>query len=138
MRIRLIVLLILASTPAVAQDAESIAADSVLALPSEWETYYLAFLRPGPSRDLSEEALGDLMNRHIQYQLRLQADGRAVAAGGIAPEPPSDLIGVTMLRAPSLEDARRWAGDDPAVAAGHFTVEVRTWYVPAGRVLLPE
>jgi len=138
MKIIPILLIALSATPVVAQDNDPVPVDSALALPTEWETYYLAFLRPGPNRDLGQEALGELMNRHIQYQLRLQDSGRAVAAGGIAPEASSDLVGITMLHASSLEEARRWAANDPAVLAEYFAVEVRTWYVPAGRVVFPE
>ena len=39
-----------------------------------------------------------------------------------------------VLRAASLEEAKTLAASDPAVRAGHFAVEVRTWYVPADKL----
>lgn len=129
--------------PAAAQEPRPIPADSVLALPTAWETYYVVLLRAAPDASAARdpEAVQTLLNAHIQYQLRLQAEGRAVAAGGFAPDTSAAdasvaLVGLTLLRAGSQEEADAWARADPAVAAGYFRVDVRAWYVPAGK--LPE
>lgn len=139
MRCSLLLSLFFLTVPAWAQDVAPAPADSVLALPTEWETYYVAFLRPplAPPQEREPEALRALMGAHIQYQLRLQESGRAVAAGGVAADSTASLIGITLLCAGSLEEAEGWARADPAVVAGHFDVEVRTWYVPAGRLPRP-
>lgn len=139
MRTAALILLFLGMcSPALAQKSnQASSADSTLALPTEWETYYVAFLHRSPDTTAAEttpEALRPLMNKHIQYQLQLQADGRAVAAGGVAQDTSASLVGMTLLRAASQEEAERWARDDPVVKAGHFQVEVRAWYVPAGRL----
>lgn len=106
---------------------------ATLPLPSEWQTLYVALQTPmsgGPA--LNEEALKLLDMLHIQYQLRLQADGRAVAAGGFGDgEGP---VGMTLLCADSLADAKALAEADPAVQFGQRRVQVREWYVPAGKV----
>ena len=130
----LVAVLSVATGPVLAQDAEGM--DSTLALPAEWETYYVAFLRPGPDMTQTPEEVRAIMDAHIQYQLRLQESGKAVVAGGFAPDSTSNLIGITLLRAASEEQAEEWAQADPAVEAGRFAVDVRTWYVPAG--LLPK
>lgn len=122
----------------VAQDPAPASEDSTLALPTAWDTVYLVLLSPGPTASAARapEALQALMQAHIQYQLRLQQRGQAIAAGGLAPDSASSLIGLTILRAASPEEALRLAQADPAVAAGHFAAAVRAWYVPAGQ--LPE
>ncbi len=106
---------------------------AALPMPQEWDTLYAAFLTPiegGPA--LNEEALRLLEMLHIQYQLRLQADGRAIAAGGLgAGEGP---VGMTLLCASSLADAKALATADPSVQFGQRRVEVREWTIPAGRV----
>ncbi len=108
---------------------------ATLPLPSEWQTLYAAFQTPlsgGPA--LNEEALKLLDMLHIQYQLRLQADGRAVAGGGFGDGTGEGPVGMTLLCADSLADAKALAEADPAVQFGQRRVVVREWYVPAGRV----
>lgn len=128
-----VLIALLVPLPALGQDGVA-AQDSALALPTDWETYYVALLRPGTDATHSEEQLREIMNAHIQYQLRLQKSGKAVVAGGFAPDTTSNLVGITLLRADSQEEAEEWAQADPAVKAGRFAVDVRTWYVPAGRL----
>lgn len=112
-------------------------ADSALPLPTEWSTYYVVLLKEGPTRpeDLARDSLRALMNSHIQYQLRLLQSGQALAGGGFR-WGLEDVLGMTILRADSLEEAQRLAEADPAVAAGRFAAVVYEWYVPAGT--LPE
>lgn len=108
---------------------------ATLPLPSEWQTLYVAFHTPlsgGPA--LNEEALKLLDMLHIQYQLRLQADGRSVAAGGFGDGAEEGPVGMTVLCADSLADAKALAEADPAVQFGQRRVVVREWHVPAGRV----
>jgi uncharacterized protein YciI len=125
-----IVVLALSVTPVV---YSSPLGSATLPMPTEWQTLYAAFLTPlegGPA--LNAEALKLLDMLHIQYQLRLQADGRAVVAGGFGDgESP---IGMTLLCADSLADAKALAEADPAVQFGQRTVVVREWTVPASRI----
>ena len=124
-----------ASSDARAQEGSD--ADSTLPLPTEWSTYYVVLLKEGPTRpeDLSRDSLRMIMNNHIQYQLRLQQSGQAIAGGGFR-WATDDILGMTLLRAGSIEEARRLAEEDPAVTAGRFAAVVYEWYVPAGT--LPE
>ncbi len=123
--------------PTEARAQEEPAADSAIPLPTEWDTYYVVLLKEGPAygAKLSTDSLRSLMNRHIQYQLRLQKSGDAVAGGGFGGA-KDGVIGMTLLRAASLDEAERLAGADPAVEAGRFSAVVYEWYVPGGR--LPE
>ncbi len=107
-------------------------------MPTDWEALYVSLIYPGTvSREtLGDEAFGELMSKHIQFQLGLQHEGNAVAAGGVLPDSTSTsrLVGITLLRAPSIEEAKKLAETDPAVIAGYYSVEVRTWYIPAGKI----
>jgi hypothetical protein len=47
-------------------------------------------------------------------------------AGPIKDDP--DLRGVYIFRTKSADEARGWVMADPAVAAGHFTVEIHPWW----------
>lgn len=137
-RFYLIAAFLLAALPAGSVQAqEASVADSTIALPAEWSTYYVVLLREGPAgaAGLPADEGQAVMSRHIQYQLRLQRNGQAVAGGGFGQQ-HEGVVGMTLLRAGSLEEAERLAKADPAAAAGRFLAVVYEWYVPAGR--LPE
>ena len=76
-----------------------------------------------------------VVDAHLQYQLRLQRDGIAVAGGPFAEgDAHADLVGMTVLRVKDLATAQSIAMDDPAVIAGRMSVTVREWRLPAGRL----
>jgi uncharacterized protein YciI len=104
-----------------------------LPMPSDWQTVYAVFLEradDGPA--LSDDAHRVLRMMHVQYQLRLQADGKAAAAGGFANG--DGAIGMLLLCADGVEAATALANADPAVQFGQMRARVRAWQVPAGRI----
>jgi uncharacterized protein YciI len=108
-----------------------------LPIPTQWRTHFATLLVANPDyAPESEQAERALTAAHIQYQLRLQKEGRAIAAGGLAPMTGDPLIGLTILRAGTRDEAQAIADADPAVRAGRFLARVREWWVPAGQ--LPE
>lgn len=104
--------------------------------PTEWATRFVVLLERNPAYrpgDTSAELA--LTERHIQYTLKLQHEGSAVAAGPfVVGEPSSALVGMTLLRVRDLAAAERIAAQDPAVVAGRLIATVREWTVPAGRL----
>lgn len=104
-------------------------------LPGSWSTVYVCFLVVNPEYDAgTPEEEKAITTAHIQYQLRLQRDGRAIAAGGLGPGSQESIVGMTLLRGESLEQATEVAGNDPAVRAGRLNILVREWWVPEGRL----
>ncbi len=116
--------------------ATSHAVTQDLPLPKEWQTLYVCFLGANLNYTAgTAEAETALTMAHMQYQLRLEADGKAIAAGGIGRGTGVDLVvGMTLLRASSMEEALTWANDDPAVRAGRLQVFIREWRIPADRL----
>jgi uncharacterized protein YciI len=112
-----------------------------LPLPTAWDPRFVVFYAPNPAYRPGEAAAESaLTDAHIQYTLRLQAEGKAQAAGpfssggvsgGAGPAAP---IGMTLLRVRDLAAATSIAQADPAVVAGRLLVTVREWNVPAGRL----
>ena len=105
--------------------------------PSDWQTLYVIFLHRVQA-STNEQA--SVMEQHTQYQLRLQASGKAVAAGELSQGQENHLVthelaGMTILRAVSQQEAEAIISADPAIRAGIFTAEVRSWRIPAGRIL---
>jgi uncharacterized protein YciI len=107
------------------------AAAQDIPMPTEWSTHYAWFLVANPAYvSQGEEAEAALTNAHIQYQLHLHAQGHAIVAGGFAPLPGDPVIGLTVLRAATPEEAQALADADPAVRAGRLLARVRVWWVP--------
>lgn len=104
-------------------------------IPEDWSTHFVWLLVANP--DYSPASKNDeraITAAHIQYQLRLQEDGRAIAAGGLGDGPGESIVGLTILRVETLVEARAIAESDPAVRAGRLLAWVREWWVPAGRI----
>ena len=105
-----------------------------LPVPEKFDTYYLVLYENGPKH--TEEMtpqIRELIGRHIQYQLRLKADGKSLAAGPVD-SGRDGLLGITILRAASPEEARKLAEGDPGVQSGRMAVKVYPWNVPAGQL----
>ena len=101
----------------------------------ELSTFYTCLLRKGPSWTAEETpGLDPLQARHIAHIRWLGASGATVAAGPV--DDNSDILGFSIFRTATLDEARALAEADPAVCAGRFVVELHPWMVPAGT--LPE
>ena len=109
----------------------------VLPRPEDLETFYVAFLYPGPGysdADPQSDEHRAMMQTHVAYVWRSQhGDGPAVAGGPLVSEDQSLPRGMTVLRAASLSEAQHLAAIDPAVVTGHFRVVVLPWLVAPGR-----
>lgn len=105
-----------------------------VAMPEQWTEAYVILLESQPRNNIDQEQQR-IMQEHIQYQLWLQQQGTALAAGGFAANTPG-FAGMTLVHGVSRATAEDLAESDPAVAAGLFTARVITWYIPAGQ--LPE
>ncbi len=105
--------------------------------PEDLEKIYVVLLLLGPAylgppQTPAEQAL---MQSHIRFVLNLQQRGQAVAAGPILPGgEPGDLVGMTLLRAASIEKAIAITSADPGVQAGRFRIVVREWVIPPGQL----
>lgn len=126
------------AAPAPPPAAAVATADAPLPLPDRWDLRYAVLLERDPAWAAPADAAETeaLTQAHIQYTLRLQRDGLALAAGPLVPgtEPGDGLVGLTLLRAKDLATAQRIAAEDPAVKAGRLKATVREWRVPAGRL----
>ena len=66
------------------------AAAQDLPMPTDWDTVYAWFLVANPEHVRGDDAHeAAVTHDHIQYQLRLQQDGLAVAGGGLGRRRPS-------------------------------------------------
>jgi uncharacterized protein YciI len=94
--------------------------------------YTVVFLRrPADAPNLPEEELGALQEKHIAFHAKMREEGHVLFNGPLSGQPDESLRGITVYRT-SVEEARRLAGQDPAVEAGRLAVDVFTWYVQPG------
>jgi proline iminopeptidase len=109
-----------------------------LPMPEAWDTSYVLLLEANPTyQPASQEVMQAMLQAHLQYQLRLNADGRTLMGGPLVREEGTPLAGMTVLRAASREEAEAIARADPGVAGGLFNASVRTW-TTAGTPPSPE
>ena len=87
--------------------------------------FQMALLKRGP-KAVSDWETSGLRMRHHQYAHSLLVADKAMIAGPIKDD--SELLGVYIFRTKSADEARAWVNADPAVAAGHFTVEMHPWW----------
>jgi uncharacterized protein YciI len=86
---------------------------------------FLVLLRPGPAWLPGTPTSGQPLKEHGRYLLGLFARGALQMAGPLGAE----AGGAVVLAAADLAEARRLAGEDPAVRAGLFTCEVHPWHL---------
>lgn len=94
--------------------------------------YYVVFLRPAADRKpLSKENGGRIQSAHMANIRAMAARGVLVAAGPFE-DTPATISGIFVMKAASLEDARRIAAEDPTVVEHRNTVDVVAWRGPEG------
>lgn len=87
--------------------------------------FQMALLKRGP-KAVPEWETSDLRKRHHEYAHSLLESDKAMIAGPIKDDP--ELRGIYIFRTKSADEARGWVEADPAVAAGHFVVEMHPWW----------
>jgi uncharacterized protein YciI len=104
----------------------------------ELEAFELVLLRrPQNAPEYDDEEVARIQREHLAHHARLRASGHVVTNGPVIDQPDPSLRGLAFYRTGSLEEARRLAEADPAVLAGRLTVEIMTWYCPAGTMSRP-
>ncbi len=97
---------------------------------------FVIFTTPVEGREVElvrDGKISNLLKQHLEYQHELEQSGVMFAAGPIYSD---DLTwrgeGLVIVRADSLEDARRIAEADPIHTSGIRTFTVRPWLVAEG------
>lgn len=74
------------------------------------------------------------LDPHVEYQTGLEREGIMFAAGPLASEDLQEWLGegLFVYRAESMEQARKYAEDDPMHASGARSFTVREWMLNEG------
>jgi uncharacterized protein YciI len=112
--------------------------DSVI-LKSEHEmtTFVMGFLVKGPSwtQDKTPE-LAKLQQNHIAHIFSLVDSNKAAIAGPFLDN--QEIRGIIVFNTDSIELARTWESDDPAVQAGRFSMQFTKWFAGKGIMKHPD
>ncbi len=98
-------------------------------VPKNLQPYFLGLLRKGPRWNETDgrEAV-ELLPQHLAYLREQIETGRYVVAGPVTDE--SDIVGMMIVKARTLDDALTLAGQDPGVVAGRMCVQMHPMLLP--------
>ena len=82
---------------------------------------YVIMLRPAPK--YGEQGTDEIVSEHFRHLQNLLAEGILIMAGRFS----EVLIGLTIIRADSIDSARAIMLQDPAIKKGIFHGEVYHW-----------
>lgn len=106
--------------------------------PPNLEAYQLVILqRPEHPRDYPQDKLNEIQQAHLAHLRELAKAGKLLVAGPLDDQPDPRMRGIEIFRVGSLEEAKRLAGEDPAVKAGRLEPVVMTWYTEKGALAFP-
>lgn len=99
-------------------------------VPKNLKPYFLGLLKRGPRwNETAGPEAAELLPKHLAY-LREQSDaGRYLVAGPVLDQ--SELAGVLLISAETIEAALALVQNDPGVRAGRLAVEVHPVLLPA-------
>jgi uncharacterized protein YciI len=93
--------------------------------------YCFGFLRSAPNRaKLPQEEALELQKQHLGHMGKMSEEGKLLSAGPLVNSP--DLRGVLIFKCSSVDEAKAWASEDPAVKANQLWVDLYTWPAAPG------
>lgn len=95
--------------------------------PSKLVQFQMALLKKGPRWPEAQTPESQkILHQHLVNVVTMLNSGKAVVAGPIGDD--TDLGGIFVLRASSVEEAKTWVDADPAVKAGLYVAEMHPWW----------
>jgi uncharacterized protein YciI len=99
-------------------------------VPKNLKPYFLGLLKRGPRWNETEGSeAAELLPKHLAYMRDQSEAGRYLAAGPVLDQ--SELAGVLLISAKTIEMAVALVQNDPGVRAGRLAVEVHPVLLPA-------
>lgn len=107
--------------------------------PAEFDEFEVVLLRSAPGAEELDEAAGELLQRqHLGHFADMHEAGYLKVAGPLREQPDDSWRGICIYQVGSVGEARRLAELDPAVRAGHLTLDVMKWLTRKGALSFRE
>lgn len=88
-------------------------------------------------RTVNGALLRDNLTAHLTWMIGEEKRGKIFLSGPVAPhDGPTQLHGLTILRAADMAEAEAIARQDPLIQTGAVTFELRAWTVNEGAIPL--
>jgi uncharacterized protein YciI len=97
------------------------------------KTYYLVLLKTGPTRNQDSLTIQQLQKGHMAHLNKMFTEKKMCLAGPMGVK--HDIRGICVYNVESLDEAVRFANEDPAVKAGRLVAEVIPWMSESGNCL---
>jgi uncharacterized protein YciI len=99
--------------------------------PGMMQTYYFVLLYRGDKAEkMSPDSANAVQAAHLANIQRLHDERKMVLAGPFTDD--TELRGVFILNAASMEEAKALCDTDPAIKAGRLRAEIHPWYAARG------
>ncbi|NBU51882.1 MAG: hypothetical protein EBS24_04555 [Chitinophagia bacterium] len=95
--------------------------------------YYMAFLKRGDKTSVDDEERMRIQQAHLDHMSHLAEQDKICIAGPFGDD--TDLRGIVIYSAKSMEEARSYADSDPAVKAGILKIDIHPWWAAKGSKL---
>lgn len=95
--------------------------------------YVMCFLKKGPTRDQGKEEVDEIQKAHLAHINKMAESGVLVVAGPFEDE--TDFQGILIFDLATIDEAKEWTEQDPAVKAGRLVAEYHPWWGAKGTVL---
>lgn len=115
---------------------DSILAKQVGADAYGMKKYYMVYLKDGKRRDQDSATVAKIQRGHMDNINKLASEGKLILAGPFFDD--TDVRGIFILTAKTMEEAEAWTQTDPAVKSGRLVMEIHPWYGSASLMLIPD
>lgn len=99
----------------------------------DMKTYYLVLLKKGHNRTQDSATSAKIQEGHMTHLENMHKNGLLDVAGPIMED--GDIRGICVYNVQSLEEAKKWVEQDPAIKSGRLIAEYHPWYAAKGSVL---
>jgi len=99
-------------------------------IPKDMTNYFVAIYVRGPKYTAAQSPeQTELTRQHLKYIRKMIEEKKYVFAGPLLDG--GDKLGIAVVAAATVEDAKRIAANDPAIAAGHMAPEIHPAMLPS-------
>lgn len=98
-------------------------------IPKDMTPYFLAIYVAGPKHLQESPEQMELAKQHLKFIRRMTEEKKYMFAGPLTDN--GDMLGVAIVAAASLDEAKRITSGDPAIAAGHMAAQLHAAMLPS-------